>query len=149
MQSPEICTAVQKGSLFDFDFSTQDDLVCGVPTVERQTGWHRPYRFTICQEIEVLLAIREFSYDLNDTAFLRYFESRTGRQIRQSLAEYPEGRSARDWRVPLSEVKRPHYLINNAPLPDDEFESMKGVYAIERAKLQDCWEIYNLEEVTQ
>ena len=50
-------------------------------TFTAQTGYKRSGPVAICQDSEALLAVREFSFDLTDEDFVRYFEDRTGVRI--------------------------------------------------------------------
>lgn len=52
------------------------------PTIEQQTGWRRPHPATICPDSRMLLKVEEYSYDLEDEAFLAYFHDRTGYRIK-------------------------------------------------------------------
>lgn len=91
---------------------------------------------SICQDIEKLLSIRHFSFDLNNTDFVRYYVSRTGDRINERpalpyLAYTPC--SPEEW-------ARTCEWINSAEDMD---------YKIRRAKLQDCWEIYCAHEMPE
>ena len=84
---------------------------------------------SICQDINKLLALRYFDFDLTDMDFVRYYESRTGdllsRNSNGSLCNASEWRETCEW----------------IAYPED------NCYRIRRAKLQDCWEIYCAHEM--
>lgn len=94
-------------------------------TIEEQTGWTRPHVAGICQDIEALLRVTEFDYDLTDLSFLVYFKERTGIQIDECEC---------GWFVVIEELAN-----YNVPAPDKSWR-------ITRAKLQDCWQLYQLTQ---
>jgi len=96
-------------------------------SIEQQTGWKRPHPFMILQEPALLVKITKFNYDLEDMQFVRYFESRTG--IRITACEC-------GW----EEVKK-HWANHNLDLKVDTAH-----WSGTRARIQDCWEIYNSEK---
>lgn len=65
-----------------------------------------------------LLKVNRFTFDITNRAFIKYFEDRTGYEITKCQC---------GWFVALNLILNP---------PDD-------VWRITRAKLQDCWEIFN------
>ena len=79
-------------------------------------------RTAIEQDVKVLLSMRTFNFDINNIAFVRYFEGRTGHSITTCQCGWAEV------------VK----LITNPP--DD-------VWRITRAKLQDCWDLFTQPKV--
>lgn len=90
-------------------FSDYDDVY----SIERQTGWKRPYPFQICQDSEVLLKVTKFNYDLTDKKFIEYVKSRTG--------------------IVLDSING--FLILDSIVTEMWKKLMK-------AKIQDCWELY-------
>jgi len=104
-------------------------------TFTEQTRYKRSGPVAICQDIEALLAVREFSFDLTNEDFVRYFEDRTGVRITWS--------------------PRCGYRPPNPPFACSESEwkqFCKDVMAdtdtptrILRGKLQDCWELWQAE----
>lgn len=74
----------------------------------------------INQDIESLLAISNFSFDINDEKFVEYFQSRTGQMI--TLCD-----------CGMDNVKK---LLIRPP---------NTSWKLTKAKLQDCWEIYKNE----
>lgn len=105
-----------------------------VKTIKEMTGWSGALPVSICQDIEVLLRITEYDYDLKNRDFEKYCRSRFG----------------------FSRATDPKYFEQecNLDITYDEFASYwakKGetnialsweIFNIERGKLQDCWEIY-------
>lgn len=83
----------------------------------------------ICQDIDTLLAVREFTFDLTDKDFVRYYVSRTGDRINES------GNGPYMAKVICTEDEWQEFCadINNPP---------DIVWRIRRAKMQNCWEIY-------
>jgi hypothetical protein len=84
---------------------------------------------SICQDQKKLMAMRHFDFDLTDMDFVRYFERRTGVMI---SCNSNGGRSNQDeWFETCQWIA----------FPEDD------VYRIIRAKMQDCWEIYQEHEM--
>ena len=110
-------------------------------TIESQTGWKRPFPKTILQDVDVLLKIHEYSYDLNRVGFHGYFISRTGR-----------GLTVREkWlcSIPIESAER--YILTSGGMkyetgdiiPLEERPDYVTSHKILRAQLQDCWELYS------
>jgi len=90
------------------------------------TASHAPYRRrgrSICQNIEDLLAIQEFDFDLTDPFFIAYFVGRTGVQLHERNDAII---SAEDWTTECDAI------IAAEEMPEK----------ILRAQLQDCWWLY-------
>lgn len=113
-------------------------------TIEQQTGWKRPHPEMICQDHEVLLRVHDYSYDLGNEDFTRYFISRTGIQIGKE--EKPE--LAR-WLLTSPKAERwllesPDYkYLNGEMVPfGQEREIDIKISRILKGRLQDCWELF-------
>jgi hypothetical protein len=101
-------------------------------TFTEQTGYKRSGPNAICQDTEVLLAVREFSFDLKDEDFVRYFEDRTGVRITWSPRcgyEHPFACSEKEWAKVCADI-----------LVDDDTHDR-----ILRGKLEDAWELWQAE----
>jgi hypothetical protein len=97
-----------------------------------QTGYRRSGPVAICQDIQAFLAVREFSFDLTDEDFVRYFEDRTGVCITWSPRcgyEHPFACSDKEWAKVCADI-----------MADDETPTR-----ILRGKLEDCWELWQGE----
>lgn len=90
-------------------------------SVQEQTGWKRSSPLALCMVPEVLSRITEHDYDLQDAGFVEYFRSRTGYRLRDVEQE---------WSEVLARLASPA-----APVTD-------RAWALTRAKLQDCWEVF-------
>jgi hypothetical protein len=102
----------------------------------QQTGYRRSGPVAICQDHEALLAVREFTFDLNDPDFVSYFESRTGVCISWSPACGYDGSdnppylaTEKEWKTICRDI------IRGTDMPA----------RILRGKLEDCWELYRAE----
>lgn len=97
----------------------------------------------LCQDIAVLERFTEFTYDLDDAAFVAYFQARCGLQIRSCgccLPGYrwqgwPEG-TAQLWPCPAGCWERRKAEMDRASVPRDRVERIR------KGQLQDAWEIY-------
>jgi hypothetical protein len=101
-------------------------------TFTAQTGYRRSGPVAICQDIEALLAVREFTFDLNDPDFVSYFESRTGICISHSPAS--------DYKLELLATEKEWQAICR-----DTMQGEETFQRIIRGKLEDCWELYRAE----
>ena len=102
----------------------------------QQTGFRRSGPNAICQDHEALLAVREFTFDLNDPDFVSYFESRTGVCISWSPAC---GYDCSDNPPYLATEKEWQTICRDTMQGDETFQR------IIRGKLEDCWELYRAE----
>jgi hypothetical protein len=104
-------------------------------TFTAQTGYKRSGPVAICQDIEALLAVREFSFDLTDEDFVRYFEDRTGVRITWSPRcgyKYPNppfACSEKEWAKVCADI---------AADTDTPTRILRG-------KLEDAWELWQAE----
>ena len=83
-------------------------------TVYEQTGWKRPYPETICQDLDAQLKITEYDYDMMNPEFVAYVKARIGYCLVVG-----------------------DFLASDAKEDDDQWKK------ITRAKIQDCWELFN------
>jgi len=112
-----------------------------VKTIHEQTGWQRPFPKMLCNRLDVLLKIDEYSYNLDDKRFIKYFEDRTGIQISAS----------KDWRFlydgdNAKNYQFTHLLIGRPVTYEDRQGHLKHI-KITRGKLQDAWELYTKWEL--
>ena len=101
-------------------------------TFTEQTGYKRSGPNAICQDIEALLAVREFSFDLTDEDFVRYFEDRTGVRITWSPRcdyEHPFACADKEWAKACADI-----------MADDDTPTR-----ILRGQLEDAWELWQAE----
>lgn len=95
-------------------------------TIFQQTGWRRSHPQQICQDIEVLERVTDFTFDATNEDFLDYFTSRTGYA----------------WRKADCGPERMKQIIADQSINDRWLRIM-------RAKLQDCWELYHRHVLNQ
>ena len=88
-------------------------------TIHDQTGWRRQHPQMICQEMDVLLAVTEYTYDILNLAFVQYFKYRTGCDLHSIT--HPAGYA--------------HFFAADSSVDDKSMLITKG-------KLQDCWELF-------
>ena len=86
-------------------------------TIESQTGWNRPFPKVLLQDIELLEKVTDYSFDLNNPDFVKYFIARTGTNI-------------------LDPDVKLHLVMASEEIH----------CKIVRGKMQDCWEIFNTGE---
>ena len=104
-------------------------------TFTEQTGYKRSGPVAICQDIEALLAVRQFSFDLTDEDFVRYFEDRTGVRITWSPRcgykhpNPPFACSDKEWAKVCADI-----------MADDDTPTR-----ILRGQLEDAWELWQAE----
>lgn len=109
----------------------------------------RPDDSALCQEVNLLIMVSEYDYDLSDKTFQAYCSDRgilhvagePGSRRWKYLADYRKTKSVylADPYFQLSEEvdgKRHHYT-------NDEMETGWKIILLGRAKLQDCWELYS------
>lgn len=122
--------------------------------VKRKTipkPWVRPVDSTLCQEVDLLIMVSEYDYDLSDKTFQTYCSARgilhvagePGSRRWKYLTDYRKTKSAylSDPYFQLSEEvdgKRHRYT-------DEEMETGWKIMLLGRAKLQDCRELYSRE----
>ncbi len=127
--------------------------ILDIKTIQQQTGWKRPCDTMICQDTKVLLKIREYSFDLSNEGFVRYFKGRTGISLGKEdkpelslfLLTSPE---AEEWLLTSHDYK----FLNGETVPFgiDEYglnprEIDVRINKISKGMLQDCWELFTRE----
>ena len=113
--------------------------------------WMRPGESALCQEVDLLIMVSEYDYDLSDKTFQTYCSARgilhvagePGSRRWKYLADYRKTKSAylSDPYFQLSEEvdgKRHRYT-------DEEMETGWKIMLLGRAKLQDCRELHSRE----
>jgi len=114
-------------------------------SIFEQTGWKRPYSRQICQEHDILLKITEYSYDLNNEEFVKYFISRTGILI---LKEDRPDISYFTLAFPFEQVEEwllysPNYTrLDGQPVDPESRKFDVKINKLIRGRLQDCWELW-------
>jgi hypothetical protein len=113
--------------------------------------WKRPGPRALCQDPEMLAAVREFDYDLTDAGFQEYCASRA----RLSIAGVRESRRweyFRDhWRGKQEFLADPYfgfaeeYEGKRYEYTPAEMQTHWRVLALGRAAFQDAWELYVAE----
>lgn len=83
-------------------------------SILEQTGWRRISPVAVCMDADVLGRVAAFDYDSADAGFMAYFQSRTGYCL-------PVG----SFKAQDAQGGEPRYV------------------RLTRAKMQDCWEVYN------
>ena len=123
------------------------------PSIQDQTGWSRIHPMQICQEPEALLLVNTYSYDLSDPSFLSYFLNRCGIDLRcahldpiRSFFITAPWTEVECWILNSPELT---YLTTGLPVAAAERPSIVKVWKIMRAKLQDCWELYQNIQMEQ
>lgn len=98
----------------------------------QQTGFRRSGPNAICQDHEALLAAREFTFDLSDEDFVRYFEDRTGVRITWS--------PRCDYETPFACTDKEWQQVCRDIMADEDTPTR-----ILRGKLEDAWELWQAE----
>jgi hypothetical protein len=126
----------------------------GIPSIQHQTGWKRPYPRMLCQDLDVLLRITQYDFDLSDPEFHRYAEQRgvlyvAGREGSprwRFTGDFTQGRGQflTDSCFRFAQEYPVGSGVRHMYTPDEVAFHWK-VMCIARAKLQDAWEIYKAE----
>jgi hypothetical protein len=120
--------------------------------VKRKTiskPWVRPGDSALCQEVDLLIMVSQYDYDLFDEAFQAYCSARgilhvagePGSRRWKYLADFRKTKSAYlgDPYFQLSqEVDGKQHRFTDA-----DMETGWKIMLLGRAKLQDCWELYS------
>lgn len=110
----------------------------------------RVHPMQICQEPAALLLVGAYSYDVTDKSFLAYFLDRCGIDFR--LVDLDHHRlflisapwlEVEEWILNSPELT---YLSTLMPVPAEHRDVMVKVWKIIRGKLQDCWEVYQVNQ---
>lgn len=125
-----------------------------------QTGYKRLTPVAICQDIDTLLSVTEYSFDAGNAEFISYFTSRTGVVLD---GNHPEICRRRALGLLMTEVPPLSFYQAIIALDDEAYlsselityayGSKKGqvipceernlrTHRILRGKLQDCWELF-------
>lgn len=112
-------------------------------TIYEQTGWKRKYPNMICQDINTLLKITEYSYDLTNKNFIKYFISRTciqlGKEDNPNLAYFLlTSDHATTWLLNSKDYK----YANGENVTTKDRHIDVEINKIQCGKLQDCWELF-------
>jgi hypothetical protein len=124
------------------------DLMCAA-TIEEQTGWHRPYPESICQDIAYLEKVYEHDFDLNNADFRKYLQDR-GVCSFKSLEGDPLAKMINflmNW-----DEKRifddPWLAYSETGLKFDDAHKKTSIriWKITKGRIQDAWEIWKENE---
>lgn len=111
--------------------------------------WWRLGDAALCQEVDLLIMVSEYDYDLADEMFQAYCSARgilhvagkRGSTRWQYLADYRQTKIAYltdTYFQQAEEVGGKRYCYT-----DEEMETGWKIMLLGRAKLQDCWELYS------
>ena len=115
-----------------------------VPTVEEQTGWTRPYCRTICQELDVVIRVTEYDFDLENAEFREYADRRgvlfkAGVGKRFAFTKNHAATKAeffREFRFSKKGVR----------FSDDDMEFHWRIMLAAKGYMQDAWELFLVEK---
>lgn len=108
-------------------------------TITEQTGWKRPMPMSICQDVDVLLRVTKYSFDIFNLEFVRYFTARTGIVLDDNHPEIVRRRALGLLLTPVAPLADQQQWISNGNCNDNR--SLKII----RGKLQDCWELFTAQ----
>lgn len=145
-QEEERCRALE--AEFDKSNEAKDKKV------KRRTipkPWARPGGSALCQEIDLLIMVDEYDYDLSNKTFQGYCSARgilhvtgePGSRRWEYMADYAKTKRdylADPWFQFAQEFDGKRYRYTN-----EEMETCWKIVRLGRAKLQDCWELYSQE----
>lgn len=127
------------------------DLKRAVPTIEEQTGWSkRSTAVSLCQDWDVLRAVRQWDFDLNDPEFLNYAEGR-GVLYKAGVIGSERFRFTGDHSVTEADFKNHPYFQRSLPsekYPDgfryseSALELHRQIMWAAKGALQDCWQLF-------
>lgn len=109
-------------------------------TIQQQTGWNRPHPQTICQEMDALVSVTDYSFDLGDKGFFAYCKARgvahkAGHGKRFSFtADHAKTREDFGAMFGVSETG---WVYS----PED-METHWRIMLAAKGSMQDCWELY-------
>lgn len=114
--------------------------------------YKRPYPTAIVQDPALLLKIKVFNYNLNDPAFVQYFEDRTGYLLKRGKTDQRGHEIDPNWKLNLElfgNPKKPLTLPfvkaavkkHCGPKLARNVERIVSL-EITKAKLQDVWMVY-------
>jgi hypothetical protein len=104
----------------------------------------RPTPVALCQDVDTLLGIRRYDFDLNDPAFREYADRR-GVLYLAGTPGSPQWRFVADHDVTEADfLGEPsfHVSIGAHRYTDDDMATHWKIMRIAKAKLQDCWDIF-------
>lgn len=124
--------------------------------VKRKTirkPWARPGESALCQEIDLLIMVDEYDYDLSDKTFQGYCSAR-------GILHVTGEPGSRKWKYMADYTQTKHdYLADPCfqfaqefdgkryRYTDGEMETGWKIILLGRAKLQDCWELFSRSQV--
>jgi len=116
-------------------------------TIFEQTGWKGPLPISICQDMNILLKITEYDYDLRNQEFEEYCRSRFGfcrpqdPKYFEQLCDLTTDKKKffESWKICGRYASQE---MIGKKISDDRLELEWKIFNITRGKLQDCWEIF-------
>lgn len=126
--------------------------------VKRKTirkPWARPGESALCQEIDLLIMVDEYEYELSNKMFQDYCSARgvlhvtgmSGSRKWEYMADYTK--TKRDYRADPSFQFAQEFDGKRYRYTNEEMETGWKIVLLGRAKLQDCWELYSRESFDQ
>ncbi|MDA3970263.1 MAG: hypothetical protein PF442_02825 [Desulfobulbaceae bacterium] len=118
-----------------------------VKTIYEQTGWRGPLPVSICQDMDILLQINEYDYDLTNKDFEEYCHCR-GRSIHavdprwfHQLCDLAITKDDffNSWRVQSNFAG---INVRGTTRTTAELEGVWQAFRLTKGQLQDCWEIF-------
>jgi hypothetical protein len=122
--------------------------------IYEQPGWKRPHSNMICQNIDVLLKVSEYNYDLTDSDFRDYARARLGWENISNkyifLKWQPGGKFApvndpAEQETRKNEVRDVIYGLIKRQIFDNSVD--QKIHDIAIAHLQDLWELFLNERI--
>ena len=111
--------------------------------------WKRPSEVALCQEIELLVMVDEYDYDLSNENFQSYCASR-------GILHVAGEQGSRRWEFVANFTKTKQDFFADAYFQyaeevngtryrytEQEMETAWKITVLGRAKLQDCWELFS------
>jgi len=109
-------------------------------TIEQQTGWSRGYPKMICQNVDVLSAVNDYSFDVNNHEFIEYFRCRTGIVWDDHKVFLTTSDQAEHWLLNSPDFR---YMASQEPVEFGHARDQEVfLNRILKGKLQDCWELF-------
>lgn len=138
------------------------------PSIFEQTGWRRPYPKMILQDVNILLKINKFSFDLCSPGFVEYVKARVGidyspgQEIRKIMIRTPGAGASfqSSWlnsNLSNHKITKQEYLKSRKKLTGLGFSGKTQkdldidwkIFLIQKAKNQDCWELFQSNETKE
>ena len=110
-------------------------------TIFEQTGFRRAHPEQLLQDTDFLMRVNEFDYSLEDRDFRQYLSDRGV----VTYENFDSDDLSLDQKCPIEElISHPllQFSTSGLKFSDDDKRSFVKISKLERASIQDAWELY-------